>query len=179
MSDSNTNTELQNISKESLESSMEDISFVVNRINKNDIENLDVTKLREAMLKSMYVLEHSLFGQAAKEHSRIVQMRDLMTMLEKEIFDKNTISKMEPVQKLQMYKLISYNMQTSLTFLKDLHSESSSALETLNNIEKTKANRPVEKLDTTVDRAKMESVKKMIENEIKLRLEQKKIEKQG
>lgn len=152
----------------------DDLSDLVSRLAASDVENLDVEKLREGMLRGMMILEHCLYSQAGKEYTRIGAMRALMNSLESEIFKPEEIAKLEPGQKIQVYRLLTDNLNTSLTFLQTLHRDSATSLETVTSIEKIKSARPVDRVTTGVDRVKLEQIKKLVELRIKDKVNERK-----
>jgi len=154
--------------------SVTDLSTIVSQINLDDVKTLDVKKLREGLLQSIYLLEHCLFSQAGLEYNRIGMQRQLLGALESVLFTEEEIKRMDQVTKLRVYELQTKNLQMSLQFLQGLHKESTAGLETLNNIEKVKLDKPAAKAVSTIDRVKLDAIKQMVEQKIKLKIQEKK-----
>lgn len=133
-----------------------------------DITNLDVDKLREVMLKNVYVVEAALFQQAGYEYKRVNNIRGLVSDLERELFDPAVLAAMSPDQKIKLYNNLTSNMGKSLEFLSHLHANVTSGIDTLNKIEKLKTETNVKKtVELPGGGAALEEIKKLILDKIK------------
>ena len=141
-------------------------------IDSQDIQKLNLEKLTDNMLKGIYVLESVLYSQAGYEYKRISRMRDVISTLEDEIFDPETLENL-PIQiKLKLYSELNKNMEAGLDFLQDLHKNSSTGLEAIKNIEKHKQRRNPAVIVSPEENIKIDQIKHLIENAIKKRLEE-------
>ena len=107
-------------------------------ISPDDVDKLDIDKLKSDMLKGIYTLESALFSQASFEFGRIGVMRELISDLEKELFDPVTMKAMTPDMKIKLYQVIMKNMGDSMKFMQDLHRNVESGLSTVSSIERLK-----------------------------------------
>lgn len=141
------------------------------KIETKDIQSLDIDKLRETMLKNIYVVEAALFEQAGFEYKRVNSIRALVSSLEKELFSDNALSMMTPDQKIKLYNNLTQNMGRSLDFLSMLHDNVTSGIDTLNKIEKLKTETDVVKRveENAGATTAVEDIKRMILSQIKER----------
>lgn len=137
-------------------------------IDNKDVTSLNVSKLRDNMLKSIYTLEAALFNQAGYEYERVQRSRQIIDKVEKELFDDHHFNNLEKDQKITLYRLASSNMHQSMNFLGLLHNNVASGLETLNHIEKLKFK---EKISEKINPSKeLSEVKQAILKQIKSRV---------
>lgn len=137
-----------------------------------DIQDLNVDKLRETMVKNIYVVEAALFQQAGYEYKRINNIRSLVSTLEADLFDPVKLALLSPDQKIKLYNNLTQNMRGSLDFLSHLHDNVTSGIDTLNKIEKLKTD-----TSTAIKKTEeipggtsaLEDVKKMVLEKIKER----------
>jgi len=145
-----------------------------NDISFQDIQDLDLEKFKEGMLRGIYATSTTLFQQAGFENKRLGSMREMIGFLESDLFTKEQFQKMTPKEKIQIYSIMTSNMSMSLGFLQDLHKNVAASLETLNNLQRIKSEKPAEKTTSNVDRVKLEGFKRMLESKIRERVDQKK-----
>jgi hypothetical protein len=148
-------------------------------ITQEDIQNLNVDKLKAGMLKNIYTLQFALFSQAGMEYNRISKFREALDKLEPMILNEEEFNKLDYFTKVKMYQMVSQNLNTSLQFLQGLHDNVATGLGTLNEIQKHKDEKPIERIATgEIDRVQLDQVKKLIENKIKQRIDEKKADKE-
>jgi hypothetical protein len=140
-------------------------------INENDISNLNIDKLKDNIIKGIYVLESALFSQAQYEFNRVAKNRDLLKEIETQLFTKEILDQLPPDQKMRLYDIINKNMNTSLSFLQNLHSNVTSALEAVKSVEKEKYN--TNKEDDIKTDIHLEKIKGLIKTMIISKIEKK------
>jgi len=138
-------------------------------ISNTDIQSLNIDKLRETMVKNIYVVEAALFQQAGYEYKRLNKTRTLVSDLEKELFNEEALAQLTPDQKIKLYNNLTANMRGSLEFLSHLHDNVTSGIDTLNKIEKLKSETDTVKKaeETGVGTAALEDIKRMVMAKIK------------
>ena len=135
-------------------------------ISIDDIENLDTEKLRDHMLKQIYVLEHYLFSQAGHESVMIASTRAAIKTLQEDLLNPDNMAMMTKQQKILLFRQLSNNLNNSLRTLQYLHRDTASGLDTVrsldkhSNVKKTSYNK--ESDDQTVS-----AVKKLIQKKIR------------
>lgn len=134
-------------------------------INIQDVENLDAEKLKQNMLRGIYLLEAVLFSQASHEFNRIAKLRKLIKNVEDDVLDEENFKDLKPHQKIRLYQALLGNQGTSLQFLQDLHQNIASGLDAVSQIEK---NKPApEDTDSEFSDADVSEVKKLLQQHIK------------
>lgn len=141
-------------------------------IDEQDIQKLNIEKLTDNMLKGIYVLESVLYSQAGYEYKHISRMREVISTLEDDIFDPDTLEQLPLSLKLSLYAQLNKNMESGLGFLQNLHKNISTGLEAIKNIEKHKQRRTPAVLVTPEESVKIDQIKHLIENAIKKKLEE-------
>lgn len=139
-------------------------------IEKKDEQTLqlDLDQLRATMIQGMYTLESVLFSQASYEFNRNNKIRQLLTKIEDELFTDKNLEMLDPVQKMKLYMELNKNMNTSLTFLQNLHINLTTGIEALKHLEKEKsAQIPKENLPGS---NKLDHIKALILTKIKEKL---------
>lgn len=121
--------------------------------------------LQQEMLKSIVLLESSLFSQAGQEHARIARNRELMKFLENELFSSKFFSLIAPRERVRLYEAVIESMKVSLNFLNDLHNNVAVGLDTVNQVKilselTSKNTENKEKIDMTTQEGK--EIKKML-----------------
>jgi hypothetical protein len=141
----------------------------------DNLDSLDINKLKDDMLKGIYVLESTLFSQAGFEFERIKNMRFLIDSIEKEVFTEQTISQLAPMEKIKLYQLIQGNMNMSLNFLQNLHKNVESGLSTITQMEKISSERVKARgEDQVTANPDLDKIKQLIQDKIKEKIEGKK-----
>lgn len=120
----------------------EEMNELIGIMDPKAIETLDVAALREKMLKSIFVLQAGLWGQAGFESNRLANNRKLTATLEKELFSPEKVAAMNPEQKIRLYQIIQNNMNNSLNFFQNLHASVNTGIDTLSKLDKMKSERP-------------------------------------
>jgi hypothetical protein len=131
------------------------------------VEALDTNALREDMVKGIYALEKALFEQAGFEYARVNKLRSLINRVEDDIFDEEKFKNLPPEVQIQIYRQASTNMRTSMDYLQRLHQNVASGVDTINQIEKLKAQRAVPESKNHTTAAMVDQVKTLIQNKIK------------
>lgn len=129
---------------------------------------LDIAQLRDTMIKGMYTLESALFGQATYEFTRNNKIKQLLTQIEDELFTKENLDQLDPVQKMKLYEVLNRNMNTSLMFLQNLHINLTTGIEAVKHLEKEKSSQ-IPKDSTTVG-TQLDGIKNLILAKIKEKL---------
>lgn len=104
-------------------------------ISQDDLDNMDTEKLQELMMKSVFVIEASLFSQASQEHGRIATLRELIAKIERNI-DVTTI---DDHLKIMYHKSVAGTMAKSMDFLTKLHSSIAEGMDTVSRINAQRA----------------------------------------
>ena len=141
-------------------------SFSIPSPSREDVENLDITKLRDTMLKGIYVLQSVLFSQAGYEFDRVQTLRGLIGNLEESLFSPEVLADLAPFAKIQLYELACKNMDRSLSFLQNQQKNITSGVETLHQLQEMKPKTMDPETDATADAA-LEQVKSLIARKIK------------
>ena len=112
---------------------------VVDHLPVNPIEDeLDLTHLKNDMIRGIYSLESSLYKQATEEQNRLNKLRKCIGNLEDEIFSPEFVAELTDKSKLFMYKIASENMQNIVNFMMSLHKTTSDGVNVINQIEALK-----------------------------------------
>ena len=132
-------------------------------ISAEDLDNLDIEKLQEVMLKSVFIIEGSLFSQASMEHGRIQQVRKLLSEIEDSVDLKN----LDDSLKIRYHTTVARTLSDSLQFLTKLHSSVADGMDITNKMLATKKEK--RKVKTTA-RSVEDDEKKILLNEIRTEL---------
>ena len=100
-------------------------------ITQKDINELNVDKLQEVMLKSIYMLEAALFSQAATEHERIASLRDKLNTIEEDLHNSKDLT---DNQKIRFHETMTFAMRSSMGFMVKLHSSVADGLESISSL---------------------------------------------
>lgn len=139
-----------------------------------NIDDLDTDALRDNMVKGIYMLESALFNQAGYECNRVNKTRCYIEKLETDLFSDDTLARMEPEDKIALYRQANGNMNSSMKFLQDLHGNIATGIEAMNSIENLKSRAKVKKIADRMDEktdAGVLEVKQLIMDEIRARVE--------
>lgn len=117
-------------------------------ISEEDLDNLDVSKLKDGMYKGIYALEAALFSQAGFEYHRVEKLRRVLTTLEVDVLNPAELSNMTRTEKLNFYNEMNRTMRHSMGFLSKLHDSVASGLEAVSSVEKHRSSK--EKVDSSV-----------------------------
>lgn len=104
-------------------------------VTANDPKFSDIQYLKDEMLKSIVVLEHSLFSQASFEYERLHKIRDMIKVIETDLLSPEVYSQLSPKEKMTVYQTLLRNMDSSLQFLNTLHRNVSSGLEVVAQVD--------------------------------------------
>lgn len=118
-------------------------------------------KLREDMVAGIYTLEGALFTQSGFEYERIKKIRGVVNTFEETLLSPEAIAQMNPRDKLKLYGMLLRNMDSSLSFLQNLHNGITTGVDAINQIEKLKSVKPSSTGSTSQDMA-LEQVKARI-----------------
>ena len=133
-----------------------------------DIKTMNMDSLREQLAQGVYVLELALFSQAQFEWDRIGKVRSLITEIEDDLFNPDTLKEMSPIEKIKLYSTVLNNMQDSVGFLQTLHKNVGSGIEVISQIEKLKNQREtVSEEDDFSSSEKVDKLKAALYSKIK------------
>lgn len=135
-------------------------------ITEEDIENLNIDKLRSSINKGIYALEHALFTQTRFELNRLGMTREILTMIQDQLFTPEVIELLDPVSKMKLYNMLNQNMNSSLQFLQNLHNNLTDTIESTKRLEKEKSVQ-IPKDEFSQGNDKLDKIKEMILNKIK------------
>lgn len=136
-----------------------------------DIDNLDTEKLRDNMVRGIYMLEAALFSQATYEYRRIEKLRKTISTLEEQLLDSANREHLHIEDKMKLYSVLSGMMNRSFHFLQQLHQNVATGIETVNRIDAMKRT-PKTLSDETSKDTSVEEIKALIREKIKERIEQ-------
>lgn len=138
------------------------------QLSLND-DSLNVPKLKQAMLKEMYILEASLFNQASLESNRISQLRSIVSKLQDITFTQENMQLLTTQEKIYAYKALSNDLYASLDFVTNLHKNVSKGFELLSEIDKSQKddNNQNSTVSNHNDIMDINNIKKAILNKIK------------
>lgn len=109
------------------------------QLKPEEIANLSTTALREKMLQGIYTVEAALMTQAGFEYQRLDHQRALIQRLERDIFSEESLSQLTLKEKIYLYNVQMNNMMQSMRFFQTLHTNVTTGLEAINQIENQKA----------------------------------------
>ena len=151
-------------------SSLKSVPEIVeqNVLKIEDIENLNIGKLKDSMIRGVGYIQAALWTQAGFEYNRIGGMRSLVSKLEAEIINEDTLADLSTKDKIKLYGLVTHNMSASLNFLSNLHGNVTSGLDALSQVEKHKSSQiaPEESSKGTKDLV-LEQVRAIVASKIK------------
>jgi hypothetical protein len=111
-------------------------------VSREDLDKVDVDKLREAMVKGVYLTELLLFSQAEHEAARLQHTREVSDVLFGSLYDQERMSKSAAEggytldHKIELLKLADDMNHRRLKFLGDLHRNVASGMEAVNSVQK-------------------------------------------
>ena len=97
---------------------------------------LDLPAIREGMIRGICATEHALFNHAFFESNRLEKMRRLVNMIEEKVLREDFVDQLNPYELMGFYKNLLNNQTKSVEFLQNLHTNVSSAVESLTYVEK-------------------------------------------
>lgn len=113
-------------------------------MTKEDLDNVDVDKLKSAMIKGVYLVELLLFSQAQHEAARLGSTREVVDILFSSLYDTEKMANTAAEggytidTKLELLKLANDMNKDRLKFLGDLHRNVASGIETVKSLERIK-----------------------------------------
>jgi len=138
-------------------------------LSSTDVQELNLPKLRDAMLKGVYGLQAALWTQAGYEYQHIEKMRGVIDKIENGIFSEESLKELSLSGQVKLYSILSHNMTTSLQFMSNLHGNITTAIDSINQIEKMKME--VAPTSTGKKDNLVEELKVLIANKIKEKVE--------
>lgn len=98
------------------------------------LRDVDIANLRQAMVKSMYVLVASLYGQGAQESKRITKLQRMIGQIEDDLMSDEKFANLEPSEKMRLLEVFASSLKHSETFMTKLHTTMSEGLEMVNSL---------------------------------------------
>jgi len=123
------------------------ISELPEGISQEDLDAVDVDKLKDAMVKGVYLVELLLFSQAQHEASRLSSTRKAIDNLFSDLYDEDMLSLPSSEggyttnQKVELLKLADSLHGNRLKFLSELHKNVASGLDAVKSLERIKPDR--------------------------------------
>lgn len=113
-------------------------------LTRDDLDEVDTDKLKQAMVKGVYLVEALLFSQAEHEASRLESTREVMDVLTASLYDtdKMTLTAQEGGYsldtKIDLLKLAADMNKDRLKFLGELHRNVATGMEAVKSLERMK-----------------------------------------
>jgi len=115
-----------------IDSSLGDMDEIAKKIKKGDISFSDI---QDKIAKSLAIMNIALFDQSSFEFKRVGDLRTLITSLEKTLFDEERLKDMNNYERLELYKIATRNLQSSLSFMQNMNASVSKSIESLGTAE--------------------------------------------
>ena len=147
-------------------------------VTREEVETVDVQKLKESMVKGVYLVELLLFSQAEHEARRLNNTGRVVDTLFDSLYDEERISKsaMEGGYtidtKVELLKLANTMHNDKLKFLGDLHRNVASGMEAVKSIEKAAAQDKVPLEQKPSRRRAVKEARRLLEDEMANRVKQ-------
>lgn len=103
-------------------------------IQQLDVKDIDVNSLTDVMVKSIYVLEATLFSQAVQESKRIERVRGLMEFVEDDLLKEGNYGELTNEEKIWLLEVLGKSLKNAESFTLKLHDGIALGLQNVDNI---------------------------------------------
>jgi hypothetical protein len=147
-------------------------------VTRADLESVDVQKLKDAMVKGVYLVELLLFSQAEFEAQKLGSLRGVKEVLFDSLYDPERMSKTAQDggyaldTKMDLLKLAHDMHKDGLKFLGDLHRNVATGMEAVKSVEKAAAQDKVPLEQKPSRKRAVKEARRLLEDEMARRVKE-------